>query len=164
MSKLADGADVRGFFGIGIYHGKSEVNLGTLWRSAHIFGASFVFTIGRRYRPQASDTLKTWRHVPLYHYGDCNDFYAHLPYDCQLVGVELDARAVTIGMFAHPTRAVYLLGAEDHGLAQEATSKCHRLVQLPGKFCMNVAVAGSLVMFHRTERASSTEKLNELTA
>ena len=39
-----------GYCGIGIENGKAEVNLGTLWRSAHIFGAVFLFTVGRRYR------------------------------------------------------------------------------------------------------------------
>jgi hypothetical protein len=35
---------VRGYFGIGIYHGKTEENIGTLWRSAYAYGADFVFT------------------------------------------------------------------------------------------------------------------------
>lgn len=40
----------RGYFGIGIYHTKNVLNVGTLWRSAHNFGASFIFTVGMRYR------------------------------------------------------------------------------------------------------------------
>ena len=38
------------FYGIGIVNTKTEANIGTLWRSAHAFGASFIFTVGRRYR------------------------------------------------------------------------------------------------------------------
>lgn len=38
----------RGYFGIGIFHGKSSENLGTLWRSAAILGADFIFTIGKQ--------------------------------------------------------------------------------------------------------------------
>src|SRR5262249_13652894 len=46
------------------------VNLGNLSRSAHAFGASFVFTIGadpRTLEPR-SDTSRAESHVPLYHW------------------------------------------------------------------------------------------------
>jgi tRNA G18 (ribose-2'-O)-methylase SpoU len=36
----------RGFFAIGVEGISKAVNLGNLLRSAHAFGASFVFTIG----------------------------------------------------------------------------------------------------------------------
>ncbi len=51
--------------------------------------------------------------------------------------------------FKHPERCVYLLGAEDIGLSKDAIDKCHKLVQLPGDYCMNVAVAGSIMMYDR---------------
>ncbi len=35
-----------GYFGIGIYGPKMTKNIGTLWRTADIFGADFMFTIG----------------------------------------------------------------------------------------------------------------------
>lgn len=144
---------MRGYFGIGIQNNKTLVNIGTLWRSANILGADFIFTIGKRYKKQASDTLKTPRHIPLYHYLDFADFYNHMPYDCQLIGVELDNRSVGLKQFNHPQRGIYLLGAEDSGLTQEALGKCHHIVQLAGDFCMNVAVAGSIVMYDRLNKA-----------
>lgn len=139
----------RGFFGIGIQHTKMAENVGTLWRSASILGASFIFTIGKRYSKQASDTMSSWKHIPLYHYPDFEDFYKSIPYDCQLVGVELDEKSIPVSEFKHPERVVYLLGAEDNGLSKQAIDKCHRLVQLPGDYCMNVSVAGSLIMYDR---------------
>jgi len=36
-----------------------------------------------------------------------------------LVCVELDERATPIQEFKHPQQAIYLLGAEDHGLTQD---------------------------------------------
>jgi tRNA G18 (ribose-2'-O)-methylase SpoU len=138
-----------GYFGIGILHAKTEVNVGTLWRSAAILGASFIFTIGRRYKKQASDTLEAWRHIPLFHYDTFDQFYENLPHDCQLIGVELDPTSVPVAEFKHPKRAVYLLGAEDNGLTREAIDRSHKLVQLPGEHCLNVAVAGSLIMYDR---------------
>ena len=107
----------RGYFGIGVYHLKTTTNLGTLWRSAHNFGASFIFTIGRRYQGQASDTTKAARHVPLYTYLDFADFNAHRPSDCLLIGVEQCARSRDLLGYHHAERAIYLLGAEDVGLA-----------------------------------------------
>lgn len=140
---------MRGYFGIGIENTKNELNVGTLWRSAAILGASFIFTVGRRYKKQASDTIGAWRYIPLYHYPNFAAFYAAIPYGCMLIGVELDQRAHKIEVFAHPERCIYLLGAEDNGLSRKALTKCHALVQLPGSFSMNVATAGSIVMYDR---------------
>ena len=139
----------RGYFAIGISHGKTVQNIGSLWRSAQLFGAAFCFTVGKRYRWQASDTTKAWRHIPLIDFATIDDLRAHVPMDCLLVGVELDARAVPIEEFTHPPRAVYLLGAEDNGLSRAERDACHRLVQLPGERSMNVSNAGTLTMYAR---------------
>ena len=140
---------MRGYFGIGIENGKFEQNIGTLFRSALILGASFIFIIGRRYKYQCTDTTKSTKHLPSYHYLDFEDFYNHLPYDCQLIGVELDNRATKLTSFQHPERCIYLLGAEDHGLTKEALQSCHKLVRIPGDISLNVSVAGSIVMYDR---------------
>ena len=59
MKKKWDVKD-ESFFGIGVYQPKTEHNIGTLWRSAMILGASFIFIIDGKYKPQTSDTQKTW--------------------------------------------------------------------------------------------------------
>jgi tRNA G18 (ribose-2'-O)-methylase SpoU len=140
----------RGFFGIGIQHTKTAQNIGTLWRSASIMGASFIFTIGKRYKKQSSDTMKSWKHIPLFNYEDFDSFYNSMPFDCRLVGIELDEKSVPIKNFVHPERCIYLLGAEDNGLTKEAIDRCHHIIQLPGDYCMNVSVAGSIAMYDRT--------------
>ena len=139
----------RGYFGIGIFHGKTKSNIGTLWRSAAILGADFIFTIGKRYKAQSSDTMKAPRHIPLYHYTDYDDFFRHLPYGCPVIGVELTDRSIPLQQFIHPERCVYLLGAEDHGLPESILIRCQNIVQLLGDYCMNVATAGSIVMYDR---------------
>lgn len=141
-------AATRGFFGIGIYHCKTSENVGTLWRSALLFGASFIFTIGRRYKKQASDTTKATRHIPLYHYRDWDDFKAHVPYTAQMVMVEQGG--TSLPDFTHPQQAVYLLGAEDHGLPVSIT-RGRPVVEIPTRVprSMNVATAGSIVMYDR---------------
>ncbi|MDR0683271.1 MAG: RNA methyltransferase [Dysgonamonadaceae bacterium] len=139
----------KGYYGIGIFRGKTVENLGTLWRSANLFHASFIFTIGGRYKEQASDTSLAFRHIPLYNYVTFENFYQHMPYDCPLVGIEIDENSEDIQVFNHPKRCIYLLGAEDGGLPKEIMAQCHKLVRLPGRFSLNVAVAGSLVMYDR---------------
>jgi len=140
------------FFGIGIENFKTDQNIGTLWRSASIMKASFIFTIGKQYKIQATDTAISWKHIPLYNYENFEAFYKALPYDCQLVGVEMDEKSVPVAEFVHPPRCVYLLGSEDNGLSKTALEKCHKLVQLPGDHCMNVAVAGSIIMYDRSTK------------
>lgn len=155
----------RGYFAIGIYHGKTEVNIGTLWRSAHLYGAAFVFTVGARYHRQASDTPKTPNHTPLFHFATVDDLIEHLPWSCPLVGVEMDERSRPLT--SHPNsweRCAYLLGAEDYGLPQAVLDRCHHLLSIETAMpqSLNVAVAGSIVLHDRhvkrlargTERAA----------
>ena len=141
-----------GYYGIGIELGKSEPNYWTLFRTAQIFDAAFLFVIGKRFRVGAPDTMKSWRHMPVYSYTDFADFNAHRPHDCELVGIEISDEAAPINTFQHPKRAIYLLGAEDNGLTNAAISKCQKLVVLPGKRCLNVAVAGSIVLYDRLSK------------
>jgi len=147
----------RGYFAIGIYHGKTEVNIGTLWRTARLYDAAFVFTVGKRYKMQASDTPKTRQHTPLFHFDTVSDLKKHLPWGAPLIGVELDPRAVSLPAFTHPERAVYMLGAEDHGLPTAAIDECHHLVTIPSILpqSMNVSVAGSLMIYDRFIKQTS---------
>lgn len=139
----------QGYFGIGIYNGKTPENLGVLWRSAQNMGASFIYTIGNRYSKQACDTHKAVGAMPYFHYDSFEEFYKHLPKSAVLVGVELDDKSVPLETFQHPKRCVYLLGAEDHGLSKEAIDKSHFLVKFKSTLSLNVAVAGSIVMYDR---------------
>lgn len=139
----------RGFFGIAMYHPKTSHNWGTLLRTALLMEADFVACVGSRFTPQASDTLKSHRHMPVFRYQSFEDFKASMPYDCKLIGVEMTEDAFTLKNFKHPERAIYLLGAEDHGLPERVIEECHGIIKLAGEFSMNVAVAGSIVIYHR---------------
>jgi tRNA G18 (ribose-2'-O)-methylase SpoU len=151
MPRSAPSTAVRGFFGVGVYRPKHEVNIGSLWRTAVAYDAAFLATVGRRYRAQASDTGNAALHAPLYHYPDLDDLIEHLPHSCPIVGVELDPRATPLDRFRHPERALYLLGAEDHGLPPKVIDRCHYLVAIPSALprSLNVAVAGGIVVAHR---------------
>lgn len=147
----------RGFFGIGVQNLKNECNLGGIWRSAHNMGASFTFCIGKRYKKQKSDTTNHAKHIPFYEYETFAEFYDNIPKNCRLVGIEYPlAKAVPLGGFTHPDSCVYLLGAEDNGLSTEAIGKCHLATYIPSKYCLNVASAASIVLFHRMTQRGET--------
>lgn len=137
------------FFGIGIQNGKTPENLGVLWRTAQNMGANYIFTIGNRYAKQACDTHNAVKTLPYFHYSTFEDFYSHLPKGAMLVGVEKVDEAEPLETFNHPKRCVYLLGAEDHGLSKKAILKSHFLVKFSSVYSLNVAVAGSIVMYDR---------------
>lgn len=141
----------RGYCGIGVYGSKSSANVGTLWRSAGNMGAAFIFTVGRRFPHQAADTIKAWKHVP-YLEVDALD-QLPIPKGCALVGVEQAPRARSLPGFKHPERAIYLLGAEDRGLPPETLACCDHIVEIPSDRCLNVATAGSIVLYDRNAKA-----------
>lgn len=155
----------RGFYGVGIVGTKTAVNVGVLWRSAYALGAAFIFTAGRRYPQQAADTVKAWKHVPLIEFQDGQAMLDALPKGCVPVAVELDDRARPLERFVHPERACYILGAEDTGIPPTILDQCHAVVQIPGRYCLNVGVAGSIVLYDRVAKrgpvAQSVERLSE---
>lgn len=142
----------RGFFGIGIYNPKTEMNIGTLWRSAQNFGASFIFTIGDRYKKQRTDTTKTERHIPHYNYKDWKQFMENKPLNAPIVFIEQTEKARDIKNFIHPETAIYILGSEDKGIPNELI-RGNQVVFIDTPRCLNVAVAGSIIMFDRLNKS-----------
>lgn len=139
----------RGYFGLAFHFPKTSTNVGSLWRTADVLGCDFFAIIGNRIKNQASNTMRSERHIPLFVYRDFDDFYAHLPYNTQLVGLEMGASAIPLEEFEHPERAVYLLGSEDNGLPECVQGRCHHVVKLRGEMSLNVAVAGSIALYDR---------------
>ncbi len=54
--------------------------------------------------------------------------------------------------FTHPERAIYLLGAEDTGLPESVQSLCQSIIHIKSPMCLNVAVAGSIIMYDRISK------------
>lgn len=143
----------RGYFAIGICAGKCPANAGTLMRSAQAFGAAMVFTAGCRYPVGPTDTPKAWRYIPAVELDAPADLLSIVPRGAQLVGVECgELKTRPLESFAHPERAVYVLGAEDRGLPPLVVEACDVLVEIPSARCLNVAVAGSIVMYDRVAK------------
>jgi tRNA G18 (ribose-2'-O)-methylase SpoU len=126
------------------------MNLGNLMRSAHAFGASFFFTVAANFDAEAvakSDTAHSAEHVPLYTFDGVDALV--LPHQCRLIGVEFDEAAEELPQMRHPPVAAYVLGREKGSLSDAMRARCDGLVTIPTKFCINVGVAGAIVMYDR---------------
>jgi tRNA G18 (ribose-2'-O)-methylase SpoU len=141
---------MRGYFSVGVEGISKGFNLGNLVRTAHSFGASSFFTIDASVsyaEVKSSDTSHADIHLPFYAYKNLGEFI--LPKECALVGVELLDEAVDLPSFRHPMRAAYVLGPEKGNLSPALVKRCHHIVKIPAKFCVNVGIAGALVIYDR---------------
>ena len=144
----------RGYFAIGAERMSKALNLGNLMRSAHGFGASFTFRVGATYKAMEAhaDTSKGQLHLPHYNWGNIDDIV--LPNGCKLVGIELIDGAIDLPSFHHPMRAAYVLGPEAGSLSQPLLDRCDYVVKIPTLFCVNVAMAGAIVMYDRVKSSA----------
>ena len=141
---------MRGYFGIGVEGISKPMNLGSLWRTARAFRASFVFTVGGAYarrEGERADTSKASGQVPLYEFPDLESF--RVPAGCAVVGVEILVDADELPSFPHPRRAAYVLGPERGRLSPALIERCDHLAKIPTRFAINLAIAGAIVMYDR---------------
>ncbi|SDG73066.1 RNA methyltransferase [Roseospirillum parvum] len=141
---------MRGYFGIGIESVSKQYNVGALFRSAHAFGAAFVFTVSAQYeRDQGhrTDTSDALGHLPFYQFPTVEQMI--LPDGCKLVGVELTEKSIPLPSFQHPLHAAYIMGPERGSLSADMHQACDFIVQIPSRFCLNVGAAGLIVMYDR---------------
>jgi tRNA G18 (ribose-2'-O)-methylase SpoU len=141
---------MRGYFGIGVDGISKPMNLGAVTRTAHAFGASFVFTVA----PAApmreinlADTSSSAANMPFYKFDTAEDLL--LPKGCALIGVEITEDAIELPSFHHPRCAAYVLGPERGILSKGMLARCDYTVKIPMKFSINVGLAGALVMYDR---------------
>ena len=141
---------MKGYFGIGVENISKPMNAGALFRTAHAFGASFVFTVGAVYsrrEGKLADTSDAPANLPYYDWPDLDAMA--LPDGCELVGIELIEDAIELPSFRHPRCAAYVLGPERGALSDGMLERCGHVVQIPTRFCVNLSVAGALVLYDR---------------
>jgi len=141
---------MRGYFAIGVEGVSKAMNVGSLFRTAHAFGAGFVFTVGATYPRREgakADTSDAPGHVPFYSFPDVGSLV--LPRGCKLVGVELLGDAHELPSFRHPAQAAYVLGPERGSLSDDLVRRCDHVVKIPTRFALNLGIAGAIVMYDR---------------
>lgn len=146
---------MRGFAAIGLVNPKNPENVGSVLRAAGCYEASLVVVAGTR--PEfymgriKTDTHKAYRHIPTLRVADILDA---CPYDCIPIAVDLLPHAVSLVDFKHPERAFYILGPEDGTLGKSVWERCKFAVQVPTKFCMNLAATANVVLYDRLAKQS----------
>ena len=138
---------LRGYFGVGIENSSKQMNAGNLFRTAHAFGAKFLFTINAKYsvgRAKA-DTSLAPKNIPWYNYNSAENLM--LPGNCVLVGIEFHEEAIELPVFRHPSNAAYIFGPEMGSLSSEILDRCKHIVKIPTNFSLNVATAGAIIIF-----------------
>lgn len=141
---------MRGYFGIGADRISKAQNVGALMRTAHAFGASFVFTVGETYKRRdlkQADTSGTTGNLPYYRFESPDEML--LPQGCSLIGVEITDDAIELPSFHHPKNAAYIMGPERGALDPDLVARCDHVVKIPTRFSINVSLAGGLVMYDR---------------
>jgi len=160
---------MKGYFAVGAVGVDKPRNVGALFRTAHAFGASFVFTIAAEHEnhpdtpaeeaaltaeigldarsARSADTSDAPGALPYYAHPNAGDFKP--PAGCALVGVEIDPRSVDLPSFRHPRRAAYLVGSERRGLGEAMIARCDHIVRIPTRFSVNLATAAAIVLYDR---------------
>ena len=140
----------RGFAAIGLVNPKSRENVGSVLRAAGCYEASLVVISGMRpnhYMGRlATDTQKAYRSIPTLR---VTDVFEAIPFDCVPVCVELLEESRSLVNFVHPERAFYIFGPEDGTLGAAITKRCKVCVQVPTKFCMNLAATANVILYDR---------------
>lgn len=137
---------MHGYAAIGLDNPKNSINVGAALRAADIYGAAFVAASEKRLTPGPTNTLKSYRHLPLLR---PNDIFDLLPYDCIPIAVDLIEGAIPLPQYKHPERAYYIFGAEDATLGNRILSRCRDIIYIPTKGCMNLAATVNVVLYDR---------------
>jgi tRNA(Leu) C34 or U34 (ribose-2'-O)-methylase TrmL len=146
---------MRGFCAVGLDNPKNDINVGSAMRAAGCFGAKFVAASGVRFGSGITDTMKTYRHLPLLRPTDIFDV---IPYDCVPVAIELLSDAVSLVDYQHPERAYYIFGAEDSTLGKRILTRCRDVVYIPTQGCLNLAATVNVVLYDRLMKNSKVAK------
>lgn len=120
-----------------------------------MFGADFAFSVGHR-NPAEASSVRAELTIPVFHFESFELCIASIPANARLVCVELAPGALDIRTYAHPRRAVYLLGPED-GALPSGIMRQHDTVLLPGSYPLNVAMAATVVLYDRWLKVGAAE-------
>jgi hypothetical protein len=111
-TEYVEAASRRGYVGIGVYDSKFKTNIGTLVRTAHAMGGTFVFTVGRRYEGDPGAVGQD-RHIPVLNFESIDALRDAIPVEAHLLAVELSSGSRPLHTVVHPEQAVYLRKFEE---------------------------------------------------
>lgn len=137
------------FSAIGLDRCKDKANLGGVLRAAQCYGASMVALGGGRLGKFATDTMKSYRHIPCI---ETTDLLEAKPFGSQIVVIEIHPRAKPIKNFVHPKSAFYVFGPEDGSVSERILNAASAVIYIPTSHCMNLAATVNVVLFDRQSK------------
>lgn len=146
---------IRGFACIALDRPKTALNIGSALRNAHNFGAASVIVSGQRFTKCATDTLASYRHLPLI---QVDDLFAAIPYDCVPVAIERSQGARSLISYTHPHSAFYVFGPEDGSVRGDILARCRDVIQVPTEQCLNLAATVAIVLYDRALKRHRAER------
>jgi tRNA(Leu) C34 or U34 (ribose-2'-O)-methylase TrmL len=148
--RTAEAVAYRGFAAVGLVNPKTRENVGSILRAAGCYGVSLVVISGTRpdhYMGRINtDTQKAYRHIPTLR---VQDVFEAVPFDCIPIAVDLLPNARSLVDFQHPERAFYIFGPEDGTLGNAVTDRCKFSLQVPTRYCMNLAACVNVILYDR---------------
>lgn len=147
---------MRGYAAIGLHRPKNPLNVGSVLRAAHCYGAAMVATSGQRYTRSPTDPAAAYRHIPLVQGQELRDL---IPFDCVPVAVDLIDGARPLHTYSHPERAFYVFGPEDGTLDKPVLEWCRDVVYVPTHFCMNLAATVNVILYDRMSKAMKADRV-----
>ena len=137
---------MRGYAIVGLDNPKNSINVGSAMRAVGVYGANGLIYTGKRVRPGQTDTMKHYKHIPLW---QTDDLHSAIPFDCVPVAIDLVDGAQSLVEYNHPERAFYIFGSEDATLGRRILSWCRDIVYVPTHGCMNLAATVNVVLYDR---------------
>lgn len=148
---------------------RSSFNVGSIFRSAEIFGVSEIIISGYTPYPQqendnriphlarkinqqiAKTALGTEKIVPFKYFADTDQAIIYASNNgYQIVGLEQHQAAVPLNKFMPAGKVAFIVGEEVDGLPPEIISHCSEIVEIPqigSKESLNVASAVAILLY-----------------
>lgn len=137
------------FAAIGLHNPKTPANVGAALRAAEAYRVSMVAISGDRIKGKqicaATNVTRAEKRIPVLR----GDLVYLIPFATIPVAVELVDDAESLINFTHPKNAFYIFGPEDGTLGKSVLDWCPFKVQIPTKFCMNLAATVNVVLYDR---------------
>lgn len=157
MSRNAKETSTSHFFGVGMQNTLNGFNIGGAIRALGCFGGSYLAVSGNRYKSRVSDfrcmdTELYRKNVPIFL--GSNTLTPFIPYDSEIVVLELGDGSDNIIDFVHPRRAMYVFGPEDGAvdLNEFEGQKVHK-VFIPSHMCLNLAASVYVTLYDRISKS-----------
>jgi tRNA(Leu) C34 or U34 (ribose-2'-O)-methylase TrmL len=153
MEPVSEGSATNGDVIIVLLRPKFEMNVAQVVRAAACFGVQKVELCQPQYQPASGRKgdrkprplrMKEYRSVQM----EAVPFMP-LPAGYTPVAVEYIGDAETLWSFEHPARALYLFGPEDGSIEHAVLEQCQHVVQIPSRFCLNLAASVNIVLYDR---------------